>query len=83
MSKKPAFMYSFKDSSSASTFLDRANQDPKSSFAQHPIDATMQKRDEKKVLVTGSGSLLFDTNLKNALDRLAEELGGTYEPIIR
>ncbi len=83
MSKKPAYMYKFNDETAAATFLEQANQLRESKFVQHPIDAKTQVRDPKKVLVTGSGSLIFDTNLKNKLDSLASELDGSYEPLVR
>lgn len=81
MSRKPAYAYTFSTEKQAATFLDFAQNYYKSGFAQHPQRDAIP--DKLRVLVTGTGSLLFDSQLKEALDIKATELGGVYQPSVR
>ena len=78
MSRKPTYAYLFASEADASEFLKCANKHCNSSFAQHPQKNGVP--DSKRVLVTGSGSTIFDLILKEYLDQKADELDGVYQP---
>lgn len=79
-SKKPCYLFVFSDEQQAKHFYAFASSQEHSAFVQHPFAPDGRSRDFKRVLVTGVGSLFFDTALKSLLEKKAEELDGYYLP---
>lgn len=79
--KKPAFLFIFSDNQSSEEFLAVANKHSDVSYAQHPLDDNGRgARILNRVLVTGTGSHLFDLSLREELEKIAVTLGGYYSP---
>ena len=78
--QKPSWMFVFSDEHQSELFLRFAHGQFNSSIVQHPFSADGRTRDLLRVLVTASGSQIFDISLKNVLEQKAVELGGYYMP---
>lgn len=75
--KKPCYRFIFPDADSAESFFKRASQDRDATRVQHPYSHVKRvTQDDKQVYVNGSGSTLFDVNLRARLIEAADELGG-------
>ena len=78
---RPSYCFIFQSPAEADKFFDFANQRQDTTIVQHPLSADGSgNRLKHQVLVTGTGSMLFDTNLKNELVALATTLGGCLMP---
>ena len=75
-SKKPCLRFMFPDQDSAEIFFKRANQDHDATQVQHQYGAGQVTQDKTKVYVRGTGSFIFDLNLRERLNKAANELGG-------
>ena len=83
MSKMPkkTFHFIFPDELRGKEFLSFASSQVHSTIVQHPLSiAGRGARMKDEVLVTGSGSILFDINLLDVLIKKSEELGGYLMP---
>ena len=78
MVKKPAYMYEFPTEEAANQFYSLAMFHQKSKIVQHPQQNGVQ--DSLRVLVTGSGSNVYDMLLRLDLTKQAEALGGRLVP---
>lgn len=75
--KKQAYLFMFPSNEAAASFLVLANQHSSTSYAQHPLnDDGLGSRYLDRVLVTGSGSFVFDLALTEYLSEKAKEFGG-------
>lgn len=78
--KRPTFMFEFDDELSAHRFYNCA-MSSQANLVQHPFEKELNcKQNFKKVLVTGLGSIVFDTILCDMLCEEAKKLGGHYIP---
>ena len=79
---RPTYLFVFEDQAKAHSFLEFANAQNSTTIVQHPLSGKGHggDRDLNRVLITGSGSLLFDANLREELTRKAQELGGDLLP---
>jgi len=78
---RPSYCFIFQSPAEADKFFDFANQRQDTTIVQHPLSSDGSgNRLKHQVLVTGTGSMLFDTNLKNDLVGMATTLGGYLMP---
>ena len=73
MAKKPTFAFQFPSQEAAETFLHYANEHSGSTLAQHPVN-------NSRVLVRGTGSNVYDYNMRCDLVEKARSLGGDVVP---
>lgn len=74
---RPSYCFIFQSPAEADKFFDFANHRQDTTIVQHPLCSDGSgNRLKHQVLVTGTGSMLFDTNLKNDLVATAATLGG-------
>ena len=78
MAKKPTFAFQFPSQEAAETFLHYANEHSGSTLAQHPVSNSIA--DKKRVLVRGTGSNVYDYNMRCDLVEKARSLGGDVVP---
>lgn len=75
--KKPCFRFIFPDVGAAKVFFTHASEDRDTTRVQHPYCSVHRvSEDPTQVFVTGTGSLIFDANLRERLMKVADELGG-------
>ena len=78
---RPSYCFIFQTPADADKFFDFAKRRQDTSIVQHPLNSDGSgNRLMHQVLVTGTGSFLFDTNLKNDLVAMAATLGGCLMP---
>lgn len=78
---RPCYCFDFPTVEDSKKFFNFANSLKDTHLVQHPYSSDGRgKRLDKQVLVTGSGSQLFDLNLKKQLMDKAHELGGNMVP---
>ena len=78
MAKKPTFAFLFPSVEAAEDFLKYASAHMKSSLAQHPVNNSVV--DKKRVLVSGTGSNVYDWQMRCELVEYARSLGGDVLP---
>ena len=80
-SSKTCYRFDFPTKASAKEFLEFARKLEGTTNVQHPYDIQQRvKPKSTSVLVTGTGSLIYDVHLLDTLLKKAGELGGYYLP---